>query len=33
MLYSKQGSLLSAWISHAIVDLGILAVGYTLLFP
>ncbi len=32
-LYRRQRSLLGAWISHAIVDLGILGFGYTLLFP
>ncbi len=33
MLYARHSSLLGAWISHAMVDICILGVGYTLLFP
>lgn len=32
LLYQRQGTLLGAWVSHILVDLGILGIGYTLLF-
>ena len=31
-MYERQGTLAGAWISHALVDLGILSVGHKLLF-
>lgn len=32
-LYARTGSLYGSWLSHAIVDAGIFAVGYALLSP
>lgn len=32
VLYRRQGSLFGAWVSHVLVDLGLMAVGYRLLF-
>lgn len=32
MLYEQQATLVGAWVSHLIVDLGIMAVGHRLLF-
>lgn len=31
-MYEKQKTLLGAWLSHLIVDLGIMSIGYYLLF-
>jgi membrane protease YdiL (CAAX protease family) len=31
-LYERQGSLAGAWISHVLVDVAILAIGYHLIF-
>jgi len=33
MLYARHSSLLGAWISHAMVDICLLSLGYFLLFP
>ena len=32
LMYLKQQTLLGAWISHMIVDFGLMAIGYQLLF-
>lgn len=32
VMYDKQKTLTGAWISHLVVDLGIMCVGYTILF-
>lgn len=32
MMYERQKTILGAWISHMIVDLGIMYIGYRLLF-
>lgn len=32
MMYEKQKTLLGAWLSHMVVDLGIMYIGYYLLF-
>jgi len=32
LLYDRQGTLTGAWLSHTIVDLGIMVVGYGLIF-
>lgn len=32
LLYDRQGTLTGAWLSHAVVDLGIMVVGYGLIF-
>jgi membrane protease YdiL (CAAX protease family) len=31
VLYSRQGTLAGAWISHLIVDMGVMGIGYKLL--
>ena len=31
-LYQRQGSLAGAWISHVLVDVAVLAIGYRLIF-
>lgn len=31
-MYERQGTLIGAWVSHVLVDLGIFAVGYRMLF-
>jgi membrane protease YdiL (CAAX protease family) len=31
-MYVRQGSLLGVWLSHIIVDFGILSIGHQLLF-
>jgi membrane protease YdiL (CAAX protease family) len=31
-LYQRTGSLVGSWICHAMVDVGIMAVGYDLVF-
>jgi hypothetical protein len=33
LLYQRQGTLSGAWLCHAIVDMGIMAIGYKLLLP
>ena len=33
LLYQRQGTLAGAWLCHAIVDMGIMAIGYKLLLP
>ena len=32
LLYARQRTLLGAWISHLLVDVGIMALGYKLIF-
>lgn len=31
-LYRRQGTVAGAWVSHAVVDLGLMAIGYRLIF-
>jgi membrane protease YdiL (CAAX protease family) len=32
-LYHRSGSLLGPWLSHALVDLAVMAIGYAMLWP
>ena len=32
IMYERQGTLTGAWVSHMLADLGIMAIGYRLLF-
>ena len=32
LMYARQQTIVGIWVSHIIADLGIMAIGYNLLF-